>query len=60
MVGVIILNLELKGIYGFDEFRINFTYPKKLVKSIVGDEHLEGRERCRYKKLERRAWVVLC
>lgn len=51
MVGVIILNLELKGIYGFDEFSINFTYPKKLVKSIVGDEHLEGRERFRYKKI---------
>ena len=48
---MIILNLELKGIYGCDEFSINFTYPKKLVKSIVGDEHLEGRERFRYKKI---------
>ena len=48
---MIVLNLELKGIYGFDDFKINMTYPKKLVKSIVGDEHLEGRERFRYKKI---------
>lgn len=48
---MIVLNLELKGIYGFDDFSINFTYPKRLVKSIVGDEHLEGRERFRYKKI---------
>ncbi len=48
---MIVLNLELKGVYGFDDFSINFTYPKKLVKSIVGDEHLEGRDRFRYKKI---------
>ena len=48
---MIVLNLELRGIYGFDDFNINFTYPKKLVKSIVGDEHLKGRERFRYKKI---------
>lgn len=48
---MIVLDLKLKGIYGFDDFDINFTYPKKLVKSIVGDEHLEGRERFRYKKV---------
>lgn len=48
---MIVLNLKLKGIYGFDNFSINFTYPKKLVKSIVGSEHLEGRERFRYKKI---------
>ena len=48
---MIVLDLKLKGIYGFDDFSINFTYPKKLVKSIIGDEHLEGRERFRYKKV---------
>ena len=48
---MIVLDLKLKGIYGFDDFEINFTYPKKLVKSIVGSEHLEGRERFRYKKI---------
>lgn len=49
--GMVVLDLKLKGVYGFDDFSINFTYPKKLVKSIIGDEHLEGRERFRYKKI---------
>lgn len=47
---MIILNLTLKGIYGFDDFHINFSYPKKIVNSIIEHEHLEGRERFRYKK----------
>ena len=48
---MIVLDLKLRGVYGFDDFSINFTYPKKLVKSILGDEHLRGRERFRYKKV---------
>lgn len=48
---MIVLDLKLKGVYGFDDFHISFTYPKKLVKSILGDEHLNGRERFRYKKV---------
>lgn len=47
---MIILNLKLDGIYGFDEFNISFTYPKKVVNSIIDGEYLEGRERFRYKK----------
>lgn len=47
---MVVLNLELKGIYGFDDFHINFSYPKKIVNSIIDCEHLEGRERFRYKK----------
>ena len=47
---MIVLNLTLDGIYGFDDFNINFTYPKKIVNSIIEDENLEGRERFRYKK----------
>lgn len=47
---MIILNLTLDKIYGFDDFTINFTYPKKVVNSIIDNEHLEGRERFRYKK----------
>lgn len=47
---MIVLNLELDGIYGFDDFKINFTYPKKVVNSIIDDEYLDGRERFRYKK----------
>lgn len=47
---MIVLNLTLDGIYGFNDFNINFTYPKKIVNSIIEDEFLEGRERFRYKK----------
>ena len=47
---MIVLNLKLDGIYGFDKFEIDFTYPKKIVNSIIENEHLEGRERFRYKK----------
>lgn len=47
---MIVLNLTLKGIYGFNDFNINFTYPKKIVNSIIANECLEGRERFRYKK----------
>lgn len=47
---MIILNLKLDGIYGFDNFEINFTYPKRVVNSIIDEEHLDGRERFRYKK----------
>ncbi len=48
---MIVLNLSLKGIYGFNDFNINFTYPKKVVNSIIEKEHLYGRERFRYKKV---------
>lgn len=47
---MIVLNLELKGIYGFDDFKINFTYPKKIVHSLIEEEHLKDRPRFRYKK----------
>lgn len=47
---MVVLNLKLNNIYGFRDFEINFTYPKKVVHSILEGEHLEGRERFRYKK----------
>ena len=47
---MIILDVKLNHIYGFDDFHINFTYPKKIVGSIIEDEFLEGRQRFRYKK----------
>ncbi|MDO5349017.1 MAG: DNA repair protein Rad50 [Lachnospiraceae bacterium] len=47
---MIVLNLMLNGIYGFDDFHINFTYPKKIINSLIEDENLKGRERFRYKK----------
>ena len=47
---MIVLHLKLDKIYGFQNFEIDLTYPKKVVNSILEDEHLEGRERFRYKK----------
>ena len=47
---MIILKVELNNIYGFKNFEIGFTYPKKVVNSIIEEEHLEGRPRFRYKK----------
>lgn len=48
---MILLNLKLDGIYGFENFEINFTYPKKIVNSLIDDEHLDGRDKFRYKKV---------
>lgn len=47
---MIILNVKLDGIYGFRQFDINFTYPKKVANSIIEDECLENRPRFRFKK----------
>lgn len=47
---MIVMSVKLKNIYGFDDFQIDFTYPKKIVNSLISEEHLPGRERFRYKK----------
>ena len=47
---MIVLYLECHGIYGFNDFHINFSYPKKIVNSMIEHENLKGRERFRYKK----------
>lgn len=47
---MIVQYLKLNNIYGLQDFEINFTYPKKVLNSILEGEHLEGRERFRYKK----------
>lgn len=47
---MIIMDLTLNHIFGFDEFHINFTYPRKLSASLIGEETLKGRDRFRYKK----------
>ncbi len=47
---MVVLDVKLNHIYGFDNFSINFSYPRKLSTSLIGNETLEGRERFRYKK----------
>ncbi len=47
---MIVLNLQLNNIYGFSNFAIDFSYPKRIVNSLIEDEFLEGRPNFRYKK----------
>ena len=47
---MVILNVKLDNIFGFRNFEINFSYPKKIVNSIIPEEHLPGRPNFRYKK----------
>lgn len=47
---MIVLDLTLNNILGFSDFHINFSYPKKIVNSIIEDEHLKDRPSFRYKK----------
>lgn len=47
---MVILYLRLRHIYGFEDFEVNFTYPKKVVRSFIENEHLKDRPHFRYKK----------
>jgi hypothetical protein len=47
---MIILDVILKQVYGFDDFHLNLSYPRKLSTSLLGSETLIGRDRFRYKK----------
>ena len=47
---MVIMDVKLNHVYGFDGFHMNFTYPRKLSVSLIGEETLAGRERFRYKK----------
>ena len=39
---MIVLDVKLNNILGFTDFNINFSYPKKIVNSIIENEHLAG------------------
>ncbi len=47
---MIVMDLTLNNILGFGDFHINFSYPKKIVNSIIENEYLAGRPNFRYKK----------
>ena len=47
---MIIMDVKLNHVYGFDDFHMSFTYPRKLSISLIGEEALEGRDRFRFKK----------
>ena len=48
---MIVLNLELDNLFGFEDFKINFSYPKKIENSSIKDEFLKDRPNFRYKKV---------
>lgn len=48
---MIIMNLELDNILAFEDFTVNFSYPKKIVNSLIPMEWLETKPNFRYKKV---------
>lgn len=48
---MIIMNLELDNFMGFEDFKINFSYPKKIVNSSIEEEFLVDKPNFRYKKV---------
>ena len=46
-----ILNLKLDNILAFNDFEINFSFPKKLNSSFINDENLKNFSNFRYKKI---------
>ncbi|MGL4402632.1 MAG: AAA family ATPase [Fusobacteriaceae bacterium] len=45
------MNLKLDNLYCFDNFEINFSYPKKIVNTTVPYEYLEERSNFRFKRV---------
>ncbi|MEG2298788.1 MAG: ATP-binding protein [Anaerovoracaceae bacterium] len=48
---MVIMNIEMDNIYLFKNFKMNMSYPKKIVNSSIENEFLTGRENFRYKKV---------
>lgn len=48
---MIVMNIELDNLMGFDDFRMNFSYPKKIVNSSIPNEFLITKPNFRYKKI---------
>ena len=48
---MVILNLKMNNILAFNDFEVNFSYPKKLNKTLIPNENLNNKPSFRYKKL---------
>lgn len=48
---MIVMSVALDNLYGFKDFSVNFSYPKKLVRSTLAHEHLSDRPTFKYKKI---------
>ena len=47
---MILMDVKLNNIYGFTDFHMNFSYPKKIVNSVIENEWLSGHPNFRFKK----------
>ena len=48
---MVVMSVTLDNFMAFTDFNVNFSYPKKLVKSYIKSEHIVGCPKFRYKKL---------
>lgn len=47
---MVLMNVELSNIYGFENFKLNFSYPRKLTNTTIEGEFLKERPNFKYKK----------
>lgn len=48
---MIVMSLKLDNFYSFEDFEINFSYPRKLKNSKIEYEYLENIPSFKFKKL---------
>lgn len=48
---MIVMNIELDNLFSFENFNMNFSYPKKIVNSSIKNEYLISKPNFRYKKV---------
>ena len=48
---MIVMDIRIDNFYAFNNFHMNMAYPKKILKSPLGNETLEGHPNFRYKKV---------
>lgn len=48
---MVILNMKLDNVLSFNDFQVNFSYPKQVKTSIIENENLKNIPTFRYKKL---------
>ncbi len=48
---MIIMSIEIDNLFAFNDFKLNFSYPKKIVHSTIDGEFLKTKTNFRYKKV---------
>ncbi len=48
---MIVMDIVLDNLFGFNNFQANFSYPKKIVNSTIQGEYLQNKPNFRYKKV---------